>query len=65
MLVFILIGLFKVFMRWDQLLRYFVAQGLEKNLFKLDSLIDTRPFKISSKKLKINTNSIIKVQSTR
>ena len=27
-----------------------VAQGLEKNLFKLDSLIDTRPFKISSKK---------------
>jgi len=28
-----------------------VAQGLEKNLFKLDSLIDTRPFKISSKKI--------------
>ena len=28
-----------------------VAQGLEKNLFKLDSLIDTRSFKISSKKI--------------
>ena len=28
-----------------------VAQGLEKNLFKLDSLIDTRPFKISKKKI--------------
>ena len=28
-----------------------VAQGLEKNLFKLDSLIDTRPFKISYKKI--------------
>ena len=28
-----------------------VAQGLEENLFKLDSLIDTRPFKISSKKI--------------
>ena len=28
-----------------------VAQGLEKNLFKLDSSIDTRPFKISSKKI--------------
>ncbi len=28
-----------------------VAHGLEKNLFKLDSLIDTRPFIISSKKI--------------
>ena len=28
-----------------------VAQGLEKNLFNLDTLIDTRPFKISSNKI--------------
>ena len=28
-----------------------VAQGLEKNLFELGSFIDTRPFKISSKKI--------------
>ena len=28
-----------------------VAQGLEKNLFKLDSAIDTRSFKIGSKKI--------------
>ncbi len=40
-----------------------VAQGLEKNLFKLGSFIDTRPFKISSKiiedKYKFNNESTV------
>ncbi len=40
-----------------------VAQGLEKNLFKLSSLIDTRSFKISSKKIedkyKFNNKSTV------
>ena len=40
-----------------------VAQGLEKNLFKLSSLIDTRSFKISSEKIedkyKFNNKSTV------
>ena len=42
-----------------------VAQGIEKDLFTLDSLIDTKAFRINSEKLKISINSITKVLFTR